>query len=307
MADMMKSIIEEVLHKGRKRERVQGNEQPASAAGSTGQSVSLLNLYRPNYQKQKQQSRLGSFAPDSSVRSANNGVRSAAPTAAIREAGDFKEDQMSALQRLAISQVAQRHSGRLDGASAAEAPQLIGKTKEGEYIWFYPAGASRTDERLSMQDQGGMSAGVITRGQGGSGLLFLLDDWRASLPDVTCEVLPEAVLLFAENKAGLRHMLETAYRDLNRRRIQGSKMYQAAQPSSWLKQQLNLSHGPSVVLWEGVSYFNSVALIERCFANNPALALSYEIREDELLLSGEPAFIDSAMQQIKQDMEQLLV
>lgn len=314
MADMMKDIIEEVLHRGGRRHgHTQVNAQPtpppAPQAGSEGKKGSITNLYRPNYQKQKQQNRLGDFAHahSSSGRPVNNEVRRAAPIAVEKVTDEFRENQMSALQRLAISQVTQRSAVRVDQAPTTEAPALIGKTKEGECIWFYPTVDSNLGKLLHNQNKCGMSAGIITRENRGSGMLFLLDEWQGTLPDATYDVLPEAVLIFSNDKGKLKQLLETAYRDLNRRRIQGNKIYQAAQPSSLLKQNLKIADGASAALIEGVSYFNSVALLERCFAKMPNLSLSYDVMENELFITGQPSFVDSAIQQIKQDIEQLLV
>lgn len=309
MADMMKNIIEEVLYKGEKQKQPQTD--PLAGIGIQGraskQAAGIPNISRPNYQRQKQQNRLGSIAAPSSsspqVRPGNQGsqrvvsVQTDAPV----------EQRLSALHRLAISQVTQRGVAGYRGSTPAEEPRLIGKTRSEEYVWFYPSVSSMLGQLLNKQNRVGCSAGIINREQAGDGLVFLMEEWLKLLPDASYEILPYAVQVFSNDRERMKQFLEDAYRDLNRRSIQTKKIYKVEQPSRFLQQHLNISDGVSVALVEDISYFNSIALLERCFAKFSDMPISYDIRENEFVITGQPSIVDSAVQQIKQDIEQLLV
>jgi hypothetical protein len=324
LADIMRDIIHEVLNKGKnkqayeikaiaveekavslpnisrpnyQRNRSYPIKEEAGVAQS-GAPQSLSNIPRPNYQRNKQQNRLQTVNPSPAL--ATVVAKPSSPQAAQLNR-EFTENQVSALQRLTAAQIIQAPA-RFGNADRGEEPKLIGKTKNEEFVWFYPSAASRL---VNGGNKNGTCAGIITRACGGNGLLFLMDEWLKSLPYTSYEILPHAVKVFSNDTEKMQQFLENAYLDLNRRRIQSNKIYKVEQPSPFLKQSLKIVDGVSAVLVEGICYFNSVALVERCFHKYPNATLDFDIKENELLITGQPSSVNSVVQQVKQDIEQL--
>ena len=302
----MKNVVQEVLNRNQPRNKSQ-HQQSASP------QEDLQEIYRPNYQRKKQQDRTdlfsGALTQKPNLRPETQSVSTSTP-GELQWNKEFVQNQGAALQRLSTAQSLQKlHSDRGSNDESGKGAQLIGKTRSQQFIWYFPQISSHLAEGAGSNAMGMVSGLTCTPGS-----LFMLDEWLATTQGITCipfsskkqDVIPHSFKILASNQQELKTKLGELFQRLNRRPLRLLTAYHSENPSTFLKDSLQVSDSGSVAVLEGICYVNGIALLDRFFHKNPNTSLQFDLRENYLLLLGDYTIIDSALVKLKQDAEQLL-
>lgn len=312
MSEFMKSIVQEVLNRNHGGQQAARTTSPASSAASSP----LEGLHRPNYQRKKSHAGAGQADP-THVNSRQPVERKEAPPQAPSSPlkKDFIADQVAALQRLTTAQGTQRPTHVVSNTDFryGEGAQLIGKTRNGQFIWFFPRISAAIAAYLDHGVASGTSMGMIIGRSNSPGTLFLLDDLLKNKSGISCEPVrqqdndrSDVLKIYSHDQKLLQDLLKEAYNLLHRKALRPIETYIAERPSRILTDCLEIAKGESVALLEGVSYFNSLALVDRQLQKSPQTVLHFDIRNNYLLATGDYKTIESVFQQLKRDAEQLL-
>jgi hypothetical protein len=300
MSDFMKNIVQEVLNSKNMTIVVpeKKEEKPAT---------SLEGLFRPNYQRKKQQQR-SSFETQTQLPSQQ-------VTAPPNTNKDILNHQLSSLQRVSAPRTQSNGQGlnRAIGNSKEEAPQLIGKTRNQQYIWYFPVISHRLQNLCKFNVQKGHALGVIT-GILNSGMLFLIDEYLQKSQAIYCEPCLEfqeskvaTLHIYSNDERQLQAMLKEIYNRLNRRALRSIETYSVKNPSDFLRESLGLKRGSSAAVLEGIHSFNAIALVERYYQQNVHVHAEFQVKEDYLIVEGDFQQVDSLIQHLKQEADQLFL
>lgn len=311
MGQFMQDIVSEVLKRNRTDMPVR--QQQASSPSSPSHPLEasdypIPGVYRPNYQRQKRQDRIGAASPPS---------KPATQTAPIQSnrghlTKDFMENQISDLQRLTLAQIngGPAPKGPFGAETDRQGAQLIGKTRNGQYVWHFPS----LNPRLGPTGAGD-HIGFLTGASYNPGTLFLVDERLQLASEITYESFGErkgngfadTVRMSARDARVLEQVLKDLYIQLNRGSIRPIETYVSEKPSPFLFDSLSFTVNASIAALAGVSAISGMALLDRYFYKNPQVSLQFNLRDNCLLIAGPYGVIQHAIKQLEDDAVQLLL
>jgi hypothetical protein len=313
----MKNIVEEVLNKhdhNRKNpldsvhllkadERI-GKKKPSNIPG----------LNRPNYQKMKQDQRL---AFDQEIKESK---MQKIPTCSYQDSNSYKEskDFNKGLSQLNTMALVQGRSISKDNISEhkntvkhqKKSPKLVGKTKDGSFVWFFPQVSSELAPRFKRAPNGD-SVGVITSKICMPSQLLIVNDVMRENKDARYHLkwdengnTPFAWELYDRDEARLERRLQNIFQIVQRKSLKSVDCYTVMSPSAWLSKQLNLSTAVKAVsILEGIPFYASLLILEQYFCENESQAFQYQVGNNFLLLSGEHEGISKVIIDFKRKAE----
>lgn len=308
MTDFMKSIVQEVLNRGNTVP-----EKCEQSQATPSQATSVEGIYRPNYQRKKQQQRVAmSSAEPQDQPQDQPQVKSSSKPYMNRS---FQNEQLSSLQRVSAPrlQPAEQQANRITGNSNVESPQFIGKTRNHQYIWYFPAISHRLQAFRSLDIQKGHFLGVII-GVLKPGILFLIDELLDRNKAIQCDPCLEcqeskvtALNIYSNDERQLQAMLKEVYNRLNRWALCSIEAYSVKNPSDFLRESLGLKKGTSAAVLDGIHPLNAIALLERYYHQNAHVHAEIQVKDEYILIQGEFRQVDSLIQHLKHEADQLFL
>lgn len=282
MSSFMQKIVHEVLARNNPPQHEKREEKAPSAAPSPS---SIPNLYRPNYQRQKQKERvqLNGSPHQTSVDLPSS------------------HHPLSSLQTLTTAQFIQG-SKPTKGGDGKDGARLIGKTRNGQQVWYFPrVHPSWNDLPI------GCTVGFIS-GAWNTGTLFIVDECIQQSNELKAELCREAsaIQLRLSQSNELEEVLKGLFHRINRRSIRPIDCYFSEHPSPFLLDSLTISGSNSVAALVGVDYISAMALLDRYFHRNPDVSFRFHVVDNSLLLVGDSVIVRNAIKQIHDDADQLL-
>jgi hypothetical protein len=339
VAEFMKNVVQEVLNRNNKspsskkelpsepvqRQIERPNKISVNSEGSSGGVLAGIN--RPNYQSQKLEKRLSSTHTGvkleaSNIKSVHNGTKKTTVSEPSQQQNNnydltsksFKQGPVSQLSTLSLVQGNRtreqetHYSNVLLDSNKVSQPQLVGKTKDGSYVWYFPT----VHPSLKPSFRGAFSTnlvGVVTSEKCCPGQLFLVDEILREIPNLDYHMLWDkdynqgfVFELYMNDEKHMNQLLREIYQKLNLRALRGLESYISVSPSAWLSRHLSLdSSYRAIAVLEGIPYYKSMAILDRYFKRKPELKMNFKIEKEYLLLMGESQIISQAVDTLKQE------
>lgn len=344
----MKQVVQEVL-KGNKtiisnksnrpgRQQTTGrSNQPArqqsnrtNPVSARNNSSALQNIKRPNYQQLKKDQRLSAITGRGSnrqnLRSPNQRVnRPVSPrqgnTNTPRSSNStvlpkrYNQDSVSRLSSLTLSQgkvPTMSHSAAPANRQRTSSAKVIGKTKNGGTIWFFPDVEESLLNNFN-RPLNNSSIGVVEMPDCLPSYLLLINDVIRNNQEMKFYIswdkegnTPFLVELYNDDANKLESIMNDIYQKINRRSLKQSETYTASSPSSWLSKQLNINSSvDSIAFLEGVPYYNSVILMDNLLKNERKNDFDYEINSNYLLLTGNYHVVSNLITELKKEADRM--
>ncbi|MNO24118.1 hypothetical protein D3C76_139300 [compost metagenome] len=284
MSDFMRTIVQEALRPSSAKR--QDPLQSGSFMPKTGSSqVEVVpDIHRPNYQKDKRDQRLNAAAATISSNST-----------AVHLTREFIEQSMSPLLRMSLVQGRTREECNTEctvpsgqGAGAG----VIGENCDGLSFWHYPELQSELFSQIGIRRTSAKSAGIVAAERCKPGYLFLLDEaLGASKLEYEISWNKERgsafqAIVLGESSAELAEVLQQISDQCEKNGKENIRNYISLEPSSFLLKYLGVSNGNSIAVWEGLSRYRSVALMDRALKQGMNTSVKYNIEAEYLLLTG---------------------
>lgn len=308
MSEFVKQIVEEVMSRNTPNRRSPESSRTSALQGAppstSSQQVDVTGISRPNYQRDKKAQRLKPLT----------NMKREAPVKkgdGVREQGNV----FSQLKQLSLVQgrgLAQEKSSVVSAASTDRntAARLIGKTRGGSCVWFFPVVRQELQSFFNVSTRQG-SVGVVTANACYPGQLFLVEEILKEIPVIQYHLEwenernhPFVCELYSEDSRMLEKVLKNTFQKLNRLEFKGVDTYTVVSPSAWLSRRLQLDqpvHALGVV--EGVGYYHMLQLLDRYLKKQPDVKLQFKIETHYTLLVGEHDTVSAALESLRQGLD----
>lgn len=327
---MMKRVIQEVMKGNRTIVSHSQNRPGKGFRTSTSEPnekqdrahapASLKEIRRPNYQRLKQDKRLSFAKKDRTTKSSsapargnrnnrNSSQKRTNPASVLPK--QFNEESISTLSSLSL---AQGHVSRNQYALSrdTEKSRLLGKTKNGGYVWFYP----HINQDLSSYFNRSLSegsAGVVHMPDSFPSYLLWVNEVIRQHPEIKFHLswdpdgeAPFTVELYDDQIDRLENIMNDLYQKLNRRSMKQFEAYTAESPSTWLSKQLHIqSSVDAIAFLEGIHYYTSIVLIDQALDRFSQDEFTYEIKHNYLLISGQSQVVSQIISELKKEVTRL--
>jgi hypothetical protein len=316
MSDLMKNIVQEVLNKQGKSTTFIQTQSVGSPSVSNNRSrtqnqgdTPITNLNRPNYQRLKKEQRLSLLEKSPETRI---DMQVAKPSYAVNNRKPTNQNELlSQLSTVSLGKGKVEKRAFASGASVH--PKLLGQTKDGSYVWFFPTVSESLAQRFK-RTTSGVSVGVITSKFCLPSQLLMINDVICENPDVKYHLNwdlgkrdPFVWELYDHDTARLEKKLQTLLQILHRKSTKGIDSFTVMSPSTWISKQLNIaSTVEAISVLEGVPYYASLFLLEQYFGSGQQLRLQFEIEDNYLILGGDHHVVSKAIQDLRRKAESLL-
>ncbi|RHW41592.1 hypothetical protein D1B31_07705 [Neobacillus notoginsengisoli] len=324
MSDFMKNIIQEVLNKqGKSTTFIQtqtvGSPSVSKHHPRTGsqENTPTLNLNRPNYQRMKKEQRLSVPGKSPVTRLDTQAAKPAHPVNNLKHAN--QNELLSQLSTVSLGHGKVEKRVFASGANfqmhnkVNQDPKLLGKTKDGSYVWFFPTVSESLAQRFK-RSTSGVAVGVITSKSCLPSQLLLVNDVIRENPDVKYHLTWDrgnkdsfVWEMYDHDPVRLEKKLQTILQILQRKSTKTIESYSIMSPSAWLSKQLNIgSSVEAISVLERVPYYASLLLLEQYFTSDEQPQLQYEIEEHYLILGGAHRVVSKTIQDFRRKTENLL-
>ncbi|OYD09104.1 hypothetical protein [Paludifilum halophilum] len=309
MSEFMKQMVNEVLSKQHSPKRnPPSRKTPAQEESSPSSAAGPVDIRRPNYQREQSKKRLSPLYRDSRRPTFTAGTGGRTPSEPPEKKADGQKDMLSSLQRLSLFQVKGLHRSSADG----DAGELIGKSREGAEVWFYPHLHPKLAEWLNASGSR-RCVGIVSSAVLRLGSLFIAEALLEDEPDIQSAIAwresreePFRLRLEAEEPDRLKRILREFYLRLNRSALRRVNAHLSRRPSALLSETLRLQDSRSAAVLEGVSRYEAVALLDRVLKEEPECPVRFAVEEKALLLQGEGEAVRSMLTRLKQEADRLL-
>lgn len=303
MSDFMRNIVQEALRPSSTKR--QDPLQSGSFMPKTGSSQveTVPDIHRPNYQKDKRNQRLSAVSPSAPSVPSNGAV--------VPLTREFIEQSMSPLLRMSLVQGRTReecNTGCTDLSQGAVSG-MISECCEGLSFWYYPELRPELFTELGLRRTSAKSAGIVAGERFRPGYLFLLDE-ALGISKLEYEISWDKedgcafqAIVLGESSSEIAQVLQ----QLSDRCEQSSKSairtYTAFEPSPLLLKHLGISQGNAIAVWEGLSRYRSVALLDRALKQGMSTHVKYNIEAEYLLLAGRQEELSAAIAVLQKVMQ----
>lgn len=307
MSEFVKQIVEGVMNRnatdGSATIKTRIAASSNTAPSSPPQQVDVANIPRPNYQRDKKSQRLKPLSQTN------------APAQASRERTAKNRRQHNVFSQLKQLSLVQGKGFNSDNSPVTASPfndressaKLIGKTRAGSCVWFFPTVRARLKSLFNVSTNRG-GVGVITANECYPGQLFLIEEMLKQLPMIEYHLEwenrqdhPFVCELFSEDSDQLEKLLKNLYQTLNRQQLNPMNTHIVTSPSAWLSRRLELSQSVQAIgVVEGVSYYHGLQMIDYCLTKQPDVALQFKVKPHYTLLVGDRDIVTEALHLFKQ-------
>ncbi|WP_062231089.1 hypothetical protein [Fictibacillus sp. FJAT-27399] len=299
MSEFMRAIVQEVL---------KSNDHPARAKqelsekrGETPQTKTAQELYRPNYQKLNKEKRLGSAAGSPPVKAEKKEKHSSFSK-------DPGSELVSKLQVLSLSQgiPSRQHTetNHRPERNNDDEPSVksFGKTKSGFSVWLYSNLQPETMEWFHRPIPA-KAVAVFSSQVSSPGHLVIVQEWLAQNGDIKYFIQwdkngqkPFLLELYHNDSSELEAAIRTLFQTLNHQSEKKIKRFYIEQPGAWLLKQLEVScTRESLAIIEGMSRYETIALLLPVSANLSKCNIRFKIEEGYFLLYGPHQHLSSCL------------
>lgn len=307
MSDVMKQVVQEIMQRNKTIVSRKVDSPPNKP------NPSLANIKRPNYQRLKEKERLA-FTKNKQlpVRSGTIANRNHQLSPMPKQ---FNEESISALSSLSLVQgkVPSRNSFSVSTRSRQDKAKVIGKTRNGGFVWFFP----QLEDKLRNSFGRALSSeavGVVQMPECMPSQLLLIDEVVQQNPGIKFSVTwakdeksTFTAELFDDDPNRLEKIMNDMYQKLNRRSLKSFETYTLSSPSPWLKSQLNITGSDKGIAFvEGISYYTSILLMDHLLKNSGTSDFQFEIAHKFLLLSGNVTIITQLVNELKSNLGQVI-
>jgi hypothetical protein len=313
LSEFVKHIVEQVLQ----RNSPAKDDSPPARPSSVEPASSLpANIGRPNYQREKSKQRLSLLFQQGTVKTETTDRVPLQMGKQITQGSlsrNFLKDSLPSLARLSLVQGNHEPKERSLLSTSGDSPaQLIGKTRNGTYVWFYPDIHDSLPSLLDATNNRDKSMGVVTANTCFPGQLFLVEDVMQQAPELEYQVTWEkepnrsfVLKLFGNDRKALESTLKEIYLRFQRQVFWGIESHVSVKPSALLVKHLGVAAEAAGVL-EGISYFNSIGLLDRFFKSHPDIRVQFQVEQNYLLLQGDKETVAKAINELRLEADRLL-
>ncbi|MHC0038750.1 hypothetical protein [Pseudoneobacillus sp. C159] len=293
MSQFMKAVVEEVL-KG-KKPHTQQKREPSPSPSANGQwndDDTLQQLVRPNYQNRNLEKRLAALNQKPGQEKKDH-QREFNHT---QQPLSRPDNPISQLKKVSMSQASpERAEVRTNSKPPIENAKLIGTTKDGTSIWFFPSvhpNLSSAFSRATTQ----VSVAVVTSKNCYPSQLLLLNEWLNHSPELKYHLVwsrtnlqPLSLELYHPDASRLENVVKALFLQLNKRAETKVETYHLLSPSAWISKQLGITKSTeSVGILEGLSYFNNLLVLDRFYKSEPSHTnLAIQLEQNYLITTGK--------------------
>lgn len=303
----MKAVVEEVLN-GKKTTSLQKSEisslQPPSTKFTDHDA--LQQLIRPNYQKKNIEKRMNilNHLPKQEQR---NERTTPSRTSEIRKQSKSSfEDSISQLKKVSLTNEKSEHVAARTLSQPGENARLIGSTKDGSSIWFFPSVHPNLSQMFHRATSG-CSVAIINSKACYPSQLLILNEWLNKYPDLKYHLLWNkannhsfTLELYHSNTDRLEIVAKDIYQHISKRSLASVETYHLISPSAWISKQLGITRSvESVGIVEGLSYYNNLLILDHFYKNEPNPHASVQLEQHYLLTTGKVEAIKETLSTLK--------
>jgi hypothetical protein len=306
----MKSVVAEALRgkktpSAKKENKIHVTAPSPKLTNHTTNPSSLDSINRPNYQNKNVEKRLSVLNQQKNESKLSSALK---PNEVTKPSTTYVEDSISSLRKVSLSQ------GKSDAPSprvqhqhpASDKAQLVGSTKDGTSVWFYPTVHSLLTQ-LFHRSISGYSVVVVGSKSCYPSQLLLLNDLLNSYPDLKYHLTwnkgnnqPFALELYETNTVRLEKTAKDIYQHLTKRSLKSTDAYQVNSPSAWLSKQLGITKSvESAGIVEGLSYHHCLLLLDQYFKGGNDSSISFQVEDNYLLITGRAQQVSDALVNLK--------
>ena len=312
MSDVMKQVVQEIL---------QGNKTVISKKTDNQirdlkSESTLKNIKRPNYQRLKMEERLSYPKNNFQIPSADRKSTADKKSDGSLMPKQFNEQSISALNSISLVQgnvTKKNDTSSYENNSKKHKSRIIGKTKNGGCVWFYP---KLTKELMGsfQRPLDSAAVGVVKMPECLPSYLMLINEVIGNNQGVKFYLswtkdagTPFTAELYDNDIDRLGKIMNDIYQKMNRRSFKQYEIYTASSPSSWLSSQLNIGKSvEGIAFMEGVSYYTSIILMDSLLKEFKTNDFNYEINSNYLLLKGNYHVISKLITELKKEAARLI-
>jgi hypothetical protein len=306
----MKSVVAEALRgkktpSAKKENKIHVTASSPKLTNHTTHPSSLDSIIRPNYQNKNVEKRLSVLNQQKNESISNSATK---PNEVTKPSTTYVEDSISSLRKVSLSQ------GKSDAPSPrvqhqqpdSNKAQLVGSTKDGTSVWFYPTVHSHLTQ-LFHRSISGYSVVVVGSKSCYPSQLLLLNDLLNSYPDLKYHltwnkgnIQPFTLELYETNTVRLEKTAKDIYQHLTKRSLKSTDAYQVNSPSAWLSKQLGITKSvESAGIVEGLSYHHCLLLLDQYFKGGNDSSISFQVEDNYLLITGRAQQVSDALVNLK--------
>lgn len=313
----MKSVVAEALRgkkntAAKKENTIKVTPSISRVTNHPSMQEPLESIIRPNYQNRNVEKRLSVLNQQQNDKKSS--VTTVKPVEGIKPLRPSVEDSISNLRKVSLSQgkpEAQHHS-RSNQPQKAEKAQLLGSTKDGTSVWFYPTVHSHL-AHLFHRKTSGYSVAVVGSKACYPSQLILLNDLLNTYPDLKYHLTWSkdnhhrfSLELYDNNANRLEKIAKELLQQFNKRSLKCTETYQITSPSAWLSKQLGITKTVEMAgILEGLSYHHYLLLLDQYLKGNSDTSLGFQVEENYLLLTGNSQQISHALANFKKTADHL--
>jgi hypothetical protein len=305
----MKSVVAEAL-RGKKNNK---NPVQASSPKLTHNPVNLdflSQINRPNYQNKNVEKRLSLLGPQKNNSLPNSMIK---PTEVPNRSKFSEEPSVSSLRKISLGQgKSEIEATRAQIQSTQDKAQLLGSTKDGTSVWFFPSVHPNLTQMFH-RTTSGYSVVAISSKTCYPGQILLLNELLNTYSDLKYHLTwnkahhqPFTLELYDKNTNRLEKMAKDIYQKLTKQSSKTIETYLLTSPSAWLSKQLGLTKSVETAgIVEGLSYHNSLLLLDHYFKDGNDSSITIQVEENYLLLSGRAKLVSDALVILKKVADRL--
>lgn len=311
----MKSVVAEALRStktssAKKENKIHVTAPSLNLTKNLTNQDSLESINRPNYQNKNVEKRLSVLNQQKNESISNSIIK---PTEVAKPSKSFVEDSISSLRKVSLSQgKAEVHSPRMHQQPSSEKAQLLGSTKDGTSVWFYPTVHSHLAQMFH-RTTSGYSVILVGAKSCYPSQLLLLNDLLNTYPDLKYHLIwnkennqPFTLELYDTNTIRLEKTAKDIYQHLTKRSLKSTDTYQVSSPSAWLSKQLGITKSVETAgIIEGLSYHNSLFLLDHYLKGGNDSSIAFQVEENYLLITGRAQQISDALVNLKKVADRL--
>jgi hypothetical protein len=310
----MKAVVAEVLN-GKKPNTQQKRDtsSPHSASSKSNDPDALQQLIRPNYQNRNIEKRLSMLGHSPKQEKKDEPTAKAQTTKVTNQPKSLLEDPISQLKKVSLSnRTAEPVTTRIPSPARVENAKLIGTTKDGTSIWFFPSVHPNLSQMFQRATTG-YSVAVVNSKSCYPSQLLLLNEWLNVYPDLKYHLTwnransqPLTLELYDSNHQRLEEVAKEMYLRFSKRSEVKVETYHLISPSAWISKQLGMTKSvESVGILEGLSYFNNLLVLDHFYKSEHLPPLSIQLEQNYLIATGKPTIITETLATLKKLAEQI--
>ncbi|WP_234982586.1 hypothetical protein [Ornithinibacillus halophilus] len=299
----MKQVVQEILH-GNKTV-ISKPVQEKSSSKPTSNNV-LKNINRPNYQQKKKNHRL---KVKENVHKPAAVLKNTPTKQRTNNRKELNEKSISKLNSITLAEgnLPKRNNNYIHQNQRYNAKsRLIGKTKNGGFVWFYPE-LSMDLIQSFQRPLDRVAVGVIQMPNSLPSYLLLVNEVIRQNQDIKFHVMWDSEAnstftaeLYDEDVGRLERIMNDLYQKLNRNSMKRYETYTAISPSSWLSRQLKASPSVEAIAFlEGISYYNNIILVDQLLEKFAANEFQFYIHKNYILFEGNYHIVSKLIGELK--------